>query len=93
MPLRADLAELADWVEGLSAAAHKARDEGNIALAIALETTRFEVYQGYLEELNQQRSQAVDDQEAKLATPRLGRKRDAENTEPHMIPARGSKSR
>jgi hypothetical protein len=33
MPLRADLAELADWVEGLSAAAHKARDGGNITLA------------------------------------------------------------
>ena len=56
MPLRADLAELLDWVEGVSAAAQKARDEGNITLAEALETTRFEVYQGYLEELNQQRS-------------------------------------
>ena len=64
MPLRADLAELADWVEGLSAAAHKARDEGNITLAEALENTRFEVYQGYLEELHQQQSQTVDDQEA-----------------------------
>jgi hypothetical protein len=51
MPLRADLAELADWVEGLSAAAHKARDGGNITLAEALETTRFEVHQGYLEEV------------------------------------------
>ena len=56
MPLMADLAELADWVEGLSAAAHKAREEGKITLAEALETTRFEAYQGYLEELNQQRS-------------------------------------
>lgn len=64
MPLKADLAELADWVEGLSAAAHKARDEGNITLAEALESTRFEVYQGYLEELHQQQSQTVDDQEA-----------------------------
>ena len=63
----ADLAELADWVEGLSAAAHKAREEGKITLAEALETNRFEVYQGYLEELNQQRSQPVDDQ-AKSAT-------------------------
>ena len=67
MPLRADLAELADWLEGLSAAAHKARDEGNITLAEALETTRFEVYERYLEELNQRPSQVVDDQEAKLA--------------------------
>jgi hypothetical protein len=64
MPLRADLAELLDWVEGLAAAAHKARDEGKITLAEALETTRFEVYQGYLEELNQQQNQAVDDQDA-----------------------------
>jgi hypothetical protein len=64
MPLKADLAELADWVEGLSAAARKARDEGNITLAEALERTRFEVYQGYLEELHQQQSQTVDDQAA-----------------------------
>jgi hypothetical protein len=69
MPLMADLAELADWVEGLSAAAHKAREEGNITLAEALETTRFEVYQGYLEELNQQRSQAVRNRGAKAARP------------------------
>jgi hypothetical protein len=55
MPLRADLAELTDWLEGLSAAAHRARDEDNIPLAIALERTRFEVYQRYLEELDQQR--------------------------------------
>jgi hypothetical protein len=46
----ADLAELADWVEGLRAAARKARDEGNIMLAEALEITRFEVYEGYLDE-------------------------------------------
>jgi hypothetical protein len=64
MPLRADLAELADWVEGLSAAAHKARDGGNTTLAEALETTRFEVHQGYLEEVLQQQSQALDDQGA-----------------------------
>jgi hypothetical protein len=56
MPLRAGLAELAEWVEGLSAAAHKARDGGNITLAEALETTRFEVHQGYLEEILQQQS-------------------------------------
>jgi hypothetical protein len=64
MPLRAGLAELAEWVEGLSAAAHKARDGGKITLAEALETTRFEVHQGYLEEILQQQSKALDDQEA-----------------------------
>jgi hypothetical protein len=47
-------------VEGLRAAAHKARDDGNIALAEALEVTRFEVYEAYLDEkLDQQQSQAV----------------------------------
>jgi hypothetical protein len=57
---KADLAELADWVEGLRAAAHTARDEGNITLADALDTTRFEVYQAYLdEELEYQQSQAA----------------------------------
>jgi len=60
MPLRADLAELLDWVEGIAAAAHKARSEGKITLAEALDTIRFEVYQGYLEELNQQQSRAAD---------------------------------
>jgi hypothetical protein len=68
MPLRADLAELLDWVEGVAAAAHKARAEGKITLAEALDTIRFEVYQGYLEELHQQHSQAVDDQEAHKLT-------------------------
>jgi hypothetical protein len=38
---RADLAELADWVEGLRAAAHKAREEGDLRLAEALDITRF----------------------------------------------------
>jgi hypothetical protein len=57
---RADLAELADWVEGLRAAAHTARDQGNITLAEALDMTRFEVYEGYLdEELEHQQSQAT----------------------------------
>jgi hypothetical protein len=60
MPLRADIAELLDWVEGLAAAAQKARDEGNITLAEALDITRFEVYEGYLdEELDHQQSQAA----------------------------------
>ena len=40
----ADLAELRDWVEGLRAAAHIARQKGNITLAKALDITRFEVY-------------------------------------------------
>jgi hypothetical protein len=49
----ADLAELRDMVEGLRAAAHKARQEGNGALADALEQTRFEIYERYLGELQQ----------------------------------------
>ena len=46
---QAELTELADWVEGLRAAAHKARTEGNIQLAEALDITRFEVYEAYLD--------------------------------------------
>jgi hypothetical protein len=46
----ADLAELRDWVEGLRAAAHTARQQVNITLAEALDITRFEVYQSYLDE-------------------------------------------
>jgi hypothetical protein len=46
---RADIAELADWVEGLRAAAQKAREEGDLRLAEALDITRFEVYEGYLD--------------------------------------------
>ncbi len=64
-PGEADLAELLDWVEGVSTVAQQARDKGNITLAEALENTRFEVYEGYLAELHHQPSQAVDDQEAK----------------------------
>ena len=57
---RADLAEVADWVKGLRAAAHKARDDGKVTLARALEITRVEVYSAYLdEELDHQQSQAV----------------------------------
>ena len=57
---RADLAELADWVEGLRAAAQTARFQGNITLADALDVTRFEVYESYLdEELDHQQSQAA----------------------------------
>jgi hypothetical protein len=60
MPLMADLAELAEWVEGLRAAAHQARAAGNITLAQALESTRFEVYQAYLDrELHPQHSPPV----------------------------------
>ena len=56
----ADLAELADWVEGLRAAAHTARAQGNSTLAEALDVTRFEVYDGYLyEELDHKQSQAA----------------------------------
>ena len=46
----ADLAEVKDWVEGLRAAAHTARRAGNITLAKALDVTRFEVYESYLDE-------------------------------------------
>jgi hypothetical protein len=57
---KADLAELADWMEGLRAAAHRARAQGKITLAEALDVTRFEVYEGYLdEELDHQQIQAA----------------------------------
>jgi hypothetical protein len=46
----ADLAEVKDWVEGIRAAAHTARVQGNIGLAEALDITRFEVYEAYLDE-------------------------------------------
>jgi hypothetical protein len=46
----ADLAELKDWVEGIRLAAHNARQEGNLSLAKALDATRFEVYESYLDE-------------------------------------------
>ncbi len=46
----ADLAELKDWVEGIRSAAHTARQQGNITLAKALDITRFEVYESYLDE-------------------------------------------
>jgi hypothetical protein len=46
----ADLAELKDWVEGIRSAAHNARREGNLSLANALDMTRFEVYESYLDE-------------------------------------------
>jgi hypothetical protein len=39
---RADLVELADSVEGIRAAAHKASNDGNTTLAEALEITRFD---------------------------------------------------
>jgi hypothetical protein len=39
IPLRADLAELLDWVEGVSTAAQQGGDKGNITLAEALENT------------------------------------------------------
>ena len=60
----ADLADLAEWVEGLRAAAARARSEGNFALAEALDITRFEVYEGYLDEELDQPRRAADDQEA-----------------------------
>jgi hypothetical protein len=41
------MAELTEAVEGLGAAAHKARHKGNATLAKASDATRFEVYQGF----------------------------------------------
>jgi hypothetical protein len=41
---------LKDWVEGIRAAAHIARQKGNVTLAKALDVTRFEVYESYLDE-------------------------------------------
>jgi len=49
---------LADWVEGLRAAAQKAREDGNPTLAQALDITRFEVYEGYLDKELHQQSQS-----------------------------------
>jgi hypothetical protein len=46
----ADLADLRDWVEGLRTAAHRARGEGKITLADALDLTRAEVYVSYVDE-------------------------------------------
>jgi hypothetical protein len=46
----AELAELKDWMEGLRAAAHNARNAGKDTLADALDVTRFEVYESYLDE-------------------------------------------
>ena len=46
----ADLAELTDLIEGLRAAADTARQAGNITLANALDITRFELYESYLDE-------------------------------------------
>jgi hypothetical protein len=46
----ADMAELRDWVEGLRAAAHTARKVSNVTLAKALDMTRFEIYESYLDE-------------------------------------------
>jgi hypothetical protein len=63
---RADLAELAGWVEGLRAAAKKAREDGNLTLADALDITRFEVYERFLgEELHPHNAQ-VDGPEDKI---------------------------
>jgi len=45
----ADLSELKDWIEGIRAAAHTARQKGNTTLAKALDITRFEVYESYLD--------------------------------------------
>lgn len=46
----ADLADLRDWVEGLRTAAHRARGEGRMRLAEALDLTRHEVYVSYVDE-------------------------------------------
>jgi hypothetical protein len=77
---RADLAELADWVEGLRAAAQKAREDGNLTLAEALDITRFEVYQGYLdEELHQHKPTklVIEDLASTVSPPRHSEPRRA----------------
>jgi hypothetical protein len=57
---KADLAELADWVERLRAAPPIAPVQGIVTLAEALDITGFEVYEGYLdEELDHRQSQAT----------------------------------
>jgi hypothetical protein len=73
----ADLAELKDWVEGLRGAAHTARNARNVTLAKALDITRFEVYESYLdEEYTNKQSQAVDDQKLGIdETVGVGRRR------------------
>jgi hypothetical protein len=53
---------LADWVEGVRSAAQKAREDGNLTLANALDITRFEVYNGYLDEEQYQQSEPSGDQ-------------------------------
>ena len=45
-----DLAELRDWVEGLRVAGDRARGEGKLPLADALDLTRLEVYASYVDE-------------------------------------------
>ena len=56
-----------DWVEGLRAAAHTARERGNITLAKALDVTRFEVYESYLdEEYTNNRAKRFEDQELSI---------------------------
>ena len=60
------MAELKDWVEGIRAAAHNARREGNLSLANALDMTRFEVYESYLdEEYTNNRAKRFEDQESR----------------------------
>ena len=67
----ADLAELKDWVEGIRAAAHTARQQGNITLAKALDITRFEVYESYLDEdYTNNRAKRFDDQKLSICSNR-----------------------
>jgi hypothetical protein len=58
---------LKDWVEGIRAAAHTARQQGNVTLAKALDVTRFEVYESYLdEEYTNNRAKRFEDQELSI---------------------------
>ncbi len=56
-----------DSIAGLCAAAHNASQAGNSTLAKALDVTRFEVYESYLdEEYTNNRAKRFEDQELSI---------------------------
>ena len=70
----ADLAELADWVERTPrSGTHRTRPRQH-PLAEALDVTRFEVYEGYLdEEIDHKQSQAAARRSRQASFPRPNR--------------------